>query len=128
MFKVEVIRFNHADEFQEYKFSEHCFVYGKNTRGKTALTIVIDYILGTGTVEAIRSFIANADKLTIGEAIDTIINYTGLTVDEIVELVNKYIKLDGDKTIEQIINEFYLERLTYLKPLTNFLRIIWKSK
>ena len=47
MFKVEVIRFNHADEFQEYKFSEHCFVYGKNTRGKTALTIVIDYILGS---------------------------------------------------------------------------------
>lgn len=67
---------------------------------------IIDYILGTGTVEAIRSFIANADKLTIGEAIDTIINYTGLTVDEIVELVNKYVKLDGDKTIEQIINEF----------------------
>ena len=47
MFKVEVIRFNHADEVQEYKFSEHCFVYGKNTRGKTALTIVIDYILGS---------------------------------------------------------------------------------
>ena len=35
MFKVEIIRFNHADEFQEYKFSDHCFVYGKNTRGKT---------------------------------------------------------------------------------------------
>ena len=50
---------------------------------------IIDYILGTGTVEAIRSFIANADKLTIGEAIDTIINYTGLTVDEIVELAIK---------------------------------------
>ena len=29
MFKVDLIRFNHADEFQEYKFSEHSFVYGK---------------------------------------------------------------------------------------------------
>lgn len=47
MFKIELIRFNHAEDFQEYKFSEHSFVYGKNTRGKTALTKVIDYILGS---------------------------------------------------------------------------------
>ena len=47
MFKIDMIRFNHNGETQEYKFSEHCFVYGKNTRGKTALTIAIDYILGS---------------------------------------------------------------------------------
>lgn len=44
---MEVIRFNHQDDFQEYKFSSHTFIYGKNTRGKTALTIAIDYVLGS---------------------------------------------------------------------------------
>lgn len=47
MFKIESIKFNHGDDSQEYKFSIHSFVYGKNTRGKTALTIAIDYILGS---------------------------------------------------------------------------------
>lgn len=47
MFKIEVLKFNHLDESQEYKFSNHTFIYGKNTRGKTALTIAIDYILGS---------------------------------------------------------------------------------
>ena len=47
MFKIETIKFNHKDESQEYKFTSHSFIYGKNTRGKTALTIAIDYILGS---------------------------------------------------------------------------------
>lgn len=67
---------------------------------------ITDYILGTGTYEAIGNLINNLDEITIGKAIDTITKYTGLTVEEIVALINKYIKLDGDKTIEQVINEF----------------------
>lgn len=48
MFKIEMIRFNNKEDFQEYYFTMHSFVYGKNTRGKTALTIAIDYVLGSG--------------------------------------------------------------------------------
>ena len=47
MFKIEMIRFNNNEDFQEYYFTMHSFVYGKNTRGKTALTIAIDYVLGS---------------------------------------------------------------------------------
>ena len=48
MFKLESIKFIHNEEIQEYKFTEHSFIFGKNTRGKTALTVAIDYILGSG--------------------------------------------------------------------------------
>lgn len=47
MFKMESIKFIHNEESQEYKFAIHSFIYGKNTRGKTALTIAIDYVLGS---------------------------------------------------------------------------------
>ncbi|MCD8220931.1 MAG: hypothetical protein LUD07_01835 [Clostridiales bacterium] len=47
MFKVEMIRFYKGVDYQEYRFSLHSFVYGKNTRGKTALTYAIDYVLGS---------------------------------------------------------------------------------
>ena len=47
MFKIEMIRFNNNHDFQDYFFTMHSFVYGQNTRGKTALTIAIDYVLGS---------------------------------------------------------------------------------
>lgn len=47
MFKIESIKFLHNEECQEYKFSSHSFIYGKNTRGKTALTKAIDFVLGS---------------------------------------------------------------------------------
>lgn len=48
MFKLESIKFIHNEETQEYRFTEHSFIFGENTRGKTALTVAIDYILGSG--------------------------------------------------------------------------------
>ncbi len=47
MFKLKSIKFIHDEQTQEYEFTEHSFVYGENTKGKTALTMVIDYILGS---------------------------------------------------------------------------------
>lgn len=83
MFKVDLIRFNHANEFQEYKFSEHCFVYGKNTRGKTALTIVIDYILGS------------SDKLTY-QGLDNIDSIEALLKNEMTSLwIKRTVKEGG---------------------------------
>lgn len=83
MFKVDVIRFNHADEFQEYKFSEHCFIYGKNTRGKTALTMVIDYILGS------------SDKLTY-QGLDNIDSIEALLKNEMTSLwIKRTVKEGG---------------------------------
>lgn len=72
MFKVDLIRFNHADEFQEYKFSEHSFVYGKNTRGKTALTMAIDYILGSSDKLTYQGFDCIASKV---ETINQVISF-----------------------------------------------------
>lgn len=83
MFKIDVIRFNHAEEFQEYKFSKHCFVYGKNTRGKTALTIVIDYILGS------------SDKLTY-QGLDNIDSVEALLKNEMTSLwIKRTVKEGG---------------------------------
>lgn len=83
MFKVEIIRFNHADEFQQYKFSEHCYIYGKNTRGKTALTIVIDYILGS------------SDKL-IYQGLDNIDSIEALLKNEMTSLwIKRTVKEGG---------------------------------
>lgn len=83
MFKVEIIRFNHADEIQEYKFSEHCFVYGKNTRGKTALTMVIDFILGS------------SDKLTY-QGLDNIDSVEALLKNELTSLwIKRTINKEG---------------------------------
>lgn len=83
MFKVEIIRFNHADEIQEYKFSEHCFVYGKNTRGKTALTMVIDFILGS------------SDKLTY-QWLDNIDSVEALLKNELTSLwIKRTINKEG---------------------------------
>lgn len=73
MFKIEIIKFNHKDEFQEYKFSSHSFVYGKNTRGKTALTVAIDYILGS------------SDKLTY-QGLDNIDSIEALLKNELSSL------------------------------------------
>jgi len=49
MFKIESLRFfNKENEYQEYKFStQHAFVYGPNTVGKTAFTYLINYALGS---------------------------------------------------------------------------------
>lgn len=47
MFRLKTIKFLHNEESQEYAFTKHSFVYGENTRGKTALTMAIDYILGS---------------------------------------------------------------------------------
>ena len=62
MFKLESIIFNHGNESQSYKFSQHAFVYGKNTVGKTALTVVIDYILG-GSVSLSYDGLDNIDSI-----------------------------------------------------------------
>lgn len=81
MFKLEIIKLNHGEDTQEYRFSKHTFVYGKNTRGKTALTFVIDYILGSSekltyqgldNIDSIEALIKNDltslwVKRTIGE-------------------------------------------------------------
>ena len=83
MFKVDLIRFNHADEFQEYKFSEHSFVYGKNTRGKTALTMAIDYILGS------------SDKLTY-QGLDNIDSIEALLKNEMTSLWIKRTVKEGE--------------------------------
>lgn len=49
MFRLKSILFNNvnADDQQEYKFSDHAFVHGPNTVGKTALTKAIDFVLGS---------------------------------------------------------------------------------
>jgi hypothetical protein len=47
MFRLKSILFNNADDQQEYTFSDHAFVYGPNTVGKTALTKAIDFVLGS---------------------------------------------------------------------------------
>ncbi|AIQ46477.1 hypothetical protein R70723_11815 [Paenibacillus sp. FSL R7-0273] len=47
MFRVKSIFFNNADDQQKYTFSDHTFVYGPNTVGKTALTKAIDFVLGS---------------------------------------------------------------------------------
>lgn len=82
MFKIELIRFNHGDDFQEYKFSTHCFIYGKNTRGKTALTIAIDYILGS------------SDKLTY-QGLDNIDSIEALLKNEMTSLWIKRSVVEG---------------------------------
>ncbi len=83
MFKVEVIRFNHSEDFQEYKLSEHSFIYGKNTRGKTAFTIVIDYVLGS------------SDKL-IYQGLDNIDSVEALLKNEMTSLwIKRTIKENG---------------------------------
>lgn len=83
MFKIEVIRFNHENDYQEYKFSSHTFIYGKNTRGKTALTIAIDYILGS------------SDKLTY-QGLDNIDSIEALLKNEMTSLwIKRTVKEDG---------------------------------
>jgi len=47
MFRIKSILFNNADDQQEYTFSDHAFVHGPNTVGKTALTKAIDFVLGS---------------------------------------------------------------------------------
>lgn len=47
MFKLEKIKFNHENESQEYSFSNNTFIYGPNTVGKTALTKIIEFVLGS---------------------------------------------------------------------------------
>lgn len=47
MFRFNSITFNHKDDSQTYNFSSHSFVYGMNTVGKTAMTKVIDFVLGS---------------------------------------------------------------------------------
>ncbi|MDL2272975.1 hypothetical protein LJC34_00225 [Oscillospiraceae bacterium OttesenSCG-928-G22] len=47
MFRLKSILFNNANDQQEYTFSDHAFVHGPNTVGKTALTKAIDFVLGS---------------------------------------------------------------------------------
>jgi hypothetical protein len=46
MFRLDSIFFNHATDRQVYEFTNHAFVYGPNTVGKTALTKALDFVLG----------------------------------------------------------------------------------
>lgn len=46
MFKIDVINIIHGHEKQKYKFTNHTFVYGPNTVGKTAMVNLIDFALG----------------------------------------------------------------------------------
>ncbi len=80
MFKLETITFYHGDESQEYHFTNHSFVYGLNTVGKTALTKAIDYVLGSSegltyqgldNIDSVGAYITNGNtnlwiKRTIG--------------------------------------------------------------
>jgi len=47
MFRLKSIFFNNAEDQQVYIFSDHAFVHGPNTVGKTALTKAIDFVLGS---------------------------------------------------------------------------------
>lgn len=83
MFKIELIRFYHVEESQEYKFTSHSFIYGKNTRGKTALTVAIDYILGS------------SDKLTY-QGLDNIDSIEALLTNEMTSLwIKRNVKEEG---------------------------------
>lgn len=80
MFKLESITFYHGIESQEYHFTNHSFVYGLNTVGKTALTKAIDFVLGSSdgltyqgldNIDSVEAFITNENtnlwiKRTIG--------------------------------------------------------------
>ena len=47
MFELDSLCFNHEDKSQIYRFTAHSFVYGMNTVGKTAMTMAIDFVLGS---------------------------------------------------------------------------------
>lgn len=68
MFRLNSIQFNNGNDHQVYTFSNHAFVYGRNTVGKTALTKAIDYVLGSSdmltyqgldNIESIEAYLTN---------------------------------------------------------------------
>lgn len=63
MFKLKSIRFNNADDYQAYTFSDHAFVLGPNTVGKTALTKAIDFVLGSSSERLTYQGLDNIDSI-----------------------------------------------------------------
>ena len=68
MFRLNSIQFNNGKDNQVYTFSNHAFIYGRNTVGKTALTKAIDYVLGSSdtltyqgldNIESIEAYLTN---------------------------------------------------------------------
>lgn len=68
MFRLNSIQFNNGKDSQVYTFSNHAFIYGRNTVGKTALTKAIDYVLGSSdmltyqgldNIESIEAYLTN---------------------------------------------------------------------
>lgn len=63
MFKLKSIRFNNANDYQAYTFSDHAFVLGPNTVGKTALTKAIDFVLGSSSERLTYQGLDNIDSI-----------------------------------------------------------------
>lgn len=68
MFRLRSITLYKGTEKKEYEFSDTSYVYGHNNVGKTALTKVIDYVLGSGdplshagldNIEAVGAYLVN---------------------------------------------------------------------
>ena len=73
MFRMRSITLYRGTEEQEYIFSDNAYVYGHNSVGKTALTKVIDFVLGSSealshdgldNIEGVKAYIEN-NKTTL---------------------------------------------------------------
>lgn len=68
MFRIRSVTLYRGTEKKEYPFSDNAYVYGHNSVGKTALTKVIDFVLGSSemlshdgldNIEGIEAYIVN---------------------------------------------------------------------
>ena len=114
MFRLNSIQFNNGKDYQVYTFSNHAFIYGRNTVGKTALTKAIDYILGSSdmltyqgldNIESIEAYLTN--------------DQTKLWIKRVVG-GGFFYKRTSDSQYSEVSSEVYKENICLIiSPTTN---------
>lgn len=131
MFRIKCITLYKGDEKKDYSFSDNAYVYGHNNVGKTALTKVIDYVLGSSehlshagldNIDAVGGYLVNdktelwVKRTIIGEYYykrTEASEYTLISLDTYKECISELITDIPDEKAVKVYQKVFDENPTY---------------
>ncbi|MBR2692752.1 MAG: hypothetical protein IKE69_00920 [Thermoguttaceae bacterium] len=131
MFRIRSITLYRGVDEKEYSFSDNAYVYGHNNVGKTALTKVIDFVLGGGdslahdgldNIEGIAAYIENnKTQLWIRRSIQNeyyykrseISEYTNISAEKYKDVICELITDNADVKAVKVYQKVFEESPTY---------------
>lgn len=131
MFRIRKIILYKGINKKEYSFSDNTYVYGHNSVGKTALTKIIDYVLGSSeelnhdgldNIEYVGAYIENNNtQLWIKRNLQNEYfykrtensEYSNVTLDKYKEIICEVISENLDTKAIKVYQKVFEETLTY---------------